>query len=38
MPKQQYRDQFISFGFIELKNKGEYMPQCVVHMKKLSNA
>ena len=38
MPKQQYRDQFISFGFIELKNKGESMPQCVVCMKKLSNA
>ena len=38
MPKRQYRDQYINFGFIELKNKGESMPQCVVCMKTLSNA
>ena len=38
MPKRQYRDQYINFGFIELKNKGESMPQRVVCMKTLSNA
>ena len=34
MPKRQY----INFGLIELKNKGESVPQCVVCMKTLSNA
>ena len=38
MPKRQYRDQHINFGFIKLKNKGESVPQCVVCMKTLSNA
>ena len=38
MPKRQYRDQYINFGFIELKNKGESVSQCVVCMKTLSNA
>ena len=38
MPKQQYSDQYINFGFIELKNRGEFVPQCVVCMKTLSNA
>ena len=38
MPKRQYRDQYINFGFIVLKNKGESVPQCVVCMKTLSNA
>ena len=38
MPKRQYSDQYINFGFIELKKKGEAVPQCVVCMKTLSNA
>ena len=38
MPKRQYRDQYTNFGFIELKNKGESVPQCVVCLKTLSNA
>ena len=38
MPKRQYSDQYINFGFIELKNRGESVPQCVVCMKTLSNA
>ena len=38
MPKRQYSDQYINFSFIELKNSGEYMPQCVMCMKTLSNA
>ena len=38
MPKRQYKDQYINFGFIELNNKGESVPQCVVCMKTLSNA
>ena len=38
MPKRQYSDQYINFGFIELKNRGEFVPQCVVCMKTLSNA
>ena len=29
MPKQQFSDQFINFGFNELKKKGESVPQCV---------
>ena len=33
MPERQYRDQYINFGFIELKNKGESVP-----LKILSNA
>ena len=38
MPKQQYSDQYINFCFIELKNRGESVPQCVVCMKTSSNA
>ena len=38
MPKRQYSDQYINFGFIELKNRGESVPQCVMCMKTLSNA
>ena len=38
MPKRQYSDQYINFGFIELKNRGESVPQCVVCIKTLSNA
>ena len=38
MPKRQYSDQYINFGFIELKNRRESVPQCVVCMKTLSNA
>ena len=38
MPKRQYREQYINFGFIELKNKGESVPQCVVCIKTLLNA
>jgi len=38
MPKRQYNDQYIKFGFIELKNSGQSMPQCVMCMKALSNA
>ena len=38
MPKRQYSDQCINFGFIELKKRGESEPQCVVCMKTLSNA
>ena len=38
MPKRQYRDQYINFGFIEMKNNGESVSQCVVCMKTLSNA
>ena len=37
MPKRQYSDQYIKFGFIELKNKGESVPRCVLCMKTLSN-
>ena len=38
MPKQQYSDQYTNFGFNELKNRGESVPQCVVCIKTLSNA
>ena len=38
MPKQQYSDQYINFCFVELKNRGESVPQCVVSMKTSSNA
>ena len=38
MPKRQHSDQYINFGFIELKNRGESVPQCVVCIKTLSNA
>ena len=38
MPKRQHSDQYINFGFIELKKKGESVPQCVVCKKTLSNA
>ena len=38
MYKQQYSDQYKNFGFIELKNKVEFVAQCVVFMKTLSNA
>ena len=38
MPKRQYSDQYINFGFNELKNRGKSVPQCVVCMKTLSNA
>ena len=38
MPKRLYNDQYIEFGFIELKNSGESLPQCVLCMKSLSNA
>ena len=38
MPKRQYSNQYITFGFIELKNRGESVPQCVMCMKALSNA
>ena len=38
MHKPRYRDQYINFDFIELKNKGESVPQCVVCMKTLLNA
>ena len=38
MPKRQYSDQDINYGFIRLKKKGESVPQCVVCMKTLSNA
>ena len=38
MPKRQYRKQYINFGFIELKNKREFVPQCVVCIKTLLNA
>ena len=38
MPKRQHSDQYINFGFIELKKKGESVPQCVMCMKTLSNA
>ena len=38
MPKRQYSDQYINFRFIELKNRRESVPQCVVCMKTLSNA
>ena len=38
MPKRQYSDQYINFHFIELKNRWESVPQCVVCMKTLSNA
>ena len=37
MPERQYSDQYIYFGFIELKNRGESVPQFVVCMKTLSN-
>ena len=37
MPKRQYSDQYINFGFNELRNTGGSMPQCVVSMKTLSN-
>ena len=33
MPERQYRNQYINFSFIELKNKGESVP-----LKILSNA
>ena len=35
-PKRQYSDQYINFGFIELKKK-ESVPECVVCLKTLSN-
>ena len=38
MLKRQYSDQYIYFGFIELKNRDESMPQCMMCMKILSNA
>ena len=38
MPKQQYSDQYINFGFNALRNRGESVPQCVVCMMTLSNA
>ena len=38
MPKRQCSDQYINFGFIELKKNGESVPRCVVCMKTLSNA
>ena len=38
IPKRQYSDQYINFGFIELKNSGESVPRCMVCMKTLSNA
>ena len=38
MPKRQYSDQYINFGFIELKNRGESVPQCMMCMRTLSNA
>ena len=38
MPKQLYNDQYVKFGFIELNNSGESLPQCVLYMKALSNA
>ena len=37
MPKRQYNDQYINFGFVELKNRVESVPQCVMCMKTLSN-
>ena len=38
MPKRLYCDQYINFGFIELKNRGESVPQCGMCMKTLSSA
>ena len=38
MPKRQYSDRYIYFGFNELRNRGESVPQCVVCMTTLSNA
>ena len=38
MPKRQYNDQYINFGFIKWKKKEESVPQCVVCVKTLSNA
>ena len=38
MPERQHCNEYNNFGFIELKKKGEYVPQCVVCMKTLSNA
>ena len=38
MPKRHYSEQYINFGFIELRKKGESVLQCVVCMKTLSNA
>ena len=37
MPERQYSDQHINFGFVELKNRGESVPKCVLRMKTLSN-
>ena len=37
MPKRQYSNQYIKFGFIELKKSGESMPHSVMCMK-TSNA
>ena len=37
MPKRQLSGQYINFGFIELKKKGEFVPQFAVCMKTLSN-
>ena len=37
MSKQNYSDQYINFGFIELKKKGKFVPQCVVCVRILSN-
>ena len=38
MPKRQYSNKYIHLGFMELKNRGESVPQCMVCMKTLSNA
>ena len=38
MPKRQYSDQYINFGFIKLKKKGKSARPCMVCMKTLSKA
>jgi len=37
MSKRKYNPEYINYGFIAILHRGEYLPQCVVCMKTLSN-
>ena len=37
MSKRKYNPEYIKYGFIAIEHRGDYLPQCVVCMKTLSN-
>ena len=38
MSKRKYNTEYIKYGFVSVQRRGEYLPQCVICMRTLSNS